>query len=104
MRSRPVLAAALAVALAAPACTSKAGTSSGGSSGSGATPSASASSGATVTGYHPVIDPANFRGVVDNPWFPLKPGTVAVYKGSKDGQPVRETYTVTKGVQKVDGV
>jgi len=51
-----------------------------------------------------VIDPANFTGVVDNPWFPLKPGSTWVYEGSKDGEPVREVFVVTKGTQKVDGV
>src|SRR5437867_2116401 len=69
----------------------------------GTTPS-SASVRAAPTGYHPVIDPANFQGLVDNPWFPLKPGSTAVYRGSKDGEPVREVYEVTHGVQKIMGV
>ena len=69
----------------------------------GTTPS-SESVRAAPTGYHPVIDPANFQGLVDNPWFPLKPGSTAVYRGSKDGEPVREVYEVTHGVQKIMGV
>jgi len=51
-----------------------------------------------------VIDPSNFRGVVDNPWFPLKPGSTWVYEGSKDGEPVHEVFVVTKGTQNVGGV
>src|SRR5262249_47329324 len=54
--------------------------------------------------YHPVIDPANFTAVVDNPWFPLKPGTKWVYEGGKDGEHVRDVTVVADGMQKVDGV
>lgn len=31
--------------------------------------------------YAPVIDPANFVRVVDNPYFPLTPGTTHIYEG-----------------------
>src|SRR5262245_14043329 len=31
--------------------------------------------------YDPVIDPANFGGPIDNPYFPLVPGTNYVYEG-----------------------
>ena len=51
-----------------------------------------------------MIDPANFTAVVNNPWFPLKPGSKYVYEGVKDGEHVRDVTTVTNGVQKVDGV
>lgn len=31
--------------------------------------------------YAPIIDPNNFVKVVDNPYFPLKPGTTFIYEG-----------------------
>src|SRR5262249_61579418 len=31
--------------------------------------------------YDPVIDPANFVAAIDNPFFPLVPGTTFVYEG-----------------------
>jgi hypothetical protein len=49
----------------------------------------------------PVTD---FSTRVDNPWFPLKPGTRYVYVGSKDGQPSRDVLTVTHQTRVVDGV
>jgi hypothetical protein len=47
---------------------------------------------------------ARFVSQVDNPWFPLKPGTVYRYRGSKDGQPSNEVFTVAHGTQVVQGV
>ena len=34
--------------------------------------------------------PAHFVAEVDNPWFPLKPGTTYIYRGAKDGKPSRD--------------
>ncbi len=31
--------------------------------------------------YDPQIDPANFSTLIDNPYFPLKPGTTFIYEG-----------------------
>jgi hypothetical protein len=52
----------------------------------------------------PVIDPANFVGAIDNPWYPLKPGTVLSYRGIKDGQVAVDKVTVTSDTVVVDGV
>jgi hypothetical protein len=41
---------------------------------------------------------------VDNPWFPLKPGTTLRYRGVKDGKPSRDVFTVDRGTETVDGV
>src|SRR5205823_3009146 len=41
---------------------------------------------------------------VDNPWFPLTPGTVYVYRGVKDGKPSRDIVTVTHATRTIDGV
>src|SRR5258705_7676131 len=47
----------------------------------------------------PVIDPANFVSRVDNPYFPLAPGTTLLYRGVlKDGAtPQVDNFTVTHG-------
>jgi hypothetical protein len=34
--------------------------------------------------YDPKVDPANFVGTIDNPYFPLVPGTRWVYEGDTD--------------------
>jgi hypothetical protein len=70
----------------------------------GSHPRPTGSGSPSVVGYHPVIDPANFQGVVDNPWFPLKPGSVRLYAGVKDGKPARNVFVVTHGTQSIDGV
>ena len=69
-----------------------------------ASPSTPAGSSQSASAYHPVIDPANFTAVVNNPWFPLKPGSRYVYEGVKDGEHVRDVTTVTDGVQRIEGV
>src|SRR5437667_3268245 len=46
---------------------------------------------------------SGFTAHVDNPWFPLRPGTVYVYGGVKDGRPARDVLTVTRRVRKIDG-
>jgi hypothetical protein len=34
--------------------------------------------------YSPEINPANFAAVIDNPFFPLTPGTTLIYEGQTD--------------------
>jgi len=36
--------------------------------------------------YQPVIRPSSFTADVSNRWFPLRPGGVLVYAGTKDGK------------------
>lgn len=45
-----------------------------------------------------------FVSQVDNPWFPLKPGTVYRYRGIKDGQASNEVFAVTHGSRVIQGV
>jgi hypothetical protein len=52
----------------------------------------------------PSFDPADFAGPVDNPWFPLKPGTTWVYQGTQDGQNAVDTVTVEADPKIVAGV
>jgi hypothetical protein len=40
---------------------------------------------------------------VDNPWFPLTPGTTYVYNGIKDGKRSREVFTVTHRTKTIAG-
>ncbi len=48
--------------------------------------------------------PSTFSAHVDNPWFPLLPGTRYVYAGVKDGKPSRDVMTVTHATRMIDGV
>jgi len=51
-----------------------------------------------------VVRAADFAGPVDNPWFPLTPGTTLTYTGTKDGKAARDVFTVTRETENVDGV
>ena len=54
--------------------------------------------------YHPTIDPANFTHVVNNPYFPLVPGTVFTIL-EKEGREVRENKVeVTHDTKTIMGV
>lgn len=52
----------------------------------------------------PLPQPSQFVARVDNPWFPLRPGTVLLYRGVKDGEPSREVLTVTRQTRRILGV
>ena len=55
-------------------------------------------------GASPAYDPADFSATVDNPWFPLVPGTTLTYKGSSDGGPSKDVFEVTHETAVIDGV
>ena len=65
------------------------------------TPTATSACGTT---YAPVLDPANFVSVVDNPYFPLPVGRTLVYQGIKDGQSQTDTVTVTDQQKVILGI
>jgi hypothetical protein len=52
----------------------------------------------------PPFRPASFVARVDNPWFPLAPGTVWVYRGLEGGRPSREVVEVTHATRLIQGV
>ena len=51
----------------------------------------------------PAAQPAFVR-TVTNPWFPLRPGTVLVYTGEKDGRRGNDIVTVTRSTKTIRGV
>jgi hypothetical protein len=54
--------------------------------------------------YNPVIDPANFVSEITNPYFPMKPGTVFKFEGTRDGVARRDEMTVTDETKMIMGV
>jgi hypothetical protein len=52
----------------------------------------------------PAFDPAGFSATVDNPWFPLMPGTTLTYTGRKDGKASVDTFEITGETATIDGV
>lgn len=54
--------------------------------------------------YDPVIDPANFVEGIDNPFFPLTPGTMFVYEGESDGEFERIETVVLYETREILGI
>jgi hypothetical protein len=59
--------------------------------------------------YDPVIDPGHFVGgtfvgVIDNPYFPLTPGTTLVYEGNTGDGIEHEEFAVTHNTKVILGV
>lgn len=52
----------------------------------------------------PLPAPSEFAPRVDNPWFPLRPGTAYVYRGRKDGGPTRERVAVFTETKTILGI
>jgi hypothetical protein len=67
-----------------------------------ASPPASASAG--PLGVLGRVDAADFVTAVDNPWFPLRPGTVWTYIGVKNAKQAIEVITVLPEPAVIDGV
>jgi hypothetical protein len=54
--------------------------------------------------YHPKIDPARFTTHITNRYWPLKPGAVWTYDGTKDGAPEHVVVTVARTTKTIMGV
>lgn len=69
-----------------------------------ATPTATtAATTAVETSTHP--SPSQFTaGIVDNRWFPLRPGNRLVYRGTEDDTQLRDVFHVTHRTKVIDGV
>jgi hypothetical protein len=109
-RARVKIIAAPLVALAAvlaAGCGSSgnSGSSSGASAAAGGGKGPSASALAPIHGkYSPKIGPANFVARVDNPYWPLLPGTAFHYKGVKVSARQTDDEVVTHRTKKILGI
>jgi hypothetical protein len=56
---------------------------------------------ATDTPYAPVIDPTNFVTGIDNPLFPLQPGTTFIYEGQTEKGNERNEVVVTHDTREI---
>ena len=52
----------------------------------------------------PLPPPSAFVRTVDNPWFPLTPGTVLTYRGDDEGTPATDVFHVTRETKAVAGI
>ena len=52
--------------------------------------------------YDPPIDPANFTTTIDNPYFPLVPGTTFTYLDQSGS--IKDVFAVTHDTRVIDGV
>jgi hypothetical protein len=60
--------------------------------------------GAAAKSHPPEINPGDFVAVVDNPFFPLVPGTTFFYEGETDGVPSSNVTYVTHTTKQILGV
>jgi len=54
--------------------------------------------------YDPVIDPSNFVTRIDNPYFPLTPGTTFIYEGQTAEGFEHDEFAVTHNTRVIQGV
>lgn len=66
--------------------------------------SAQATAAAAPARHQTLPPPSDFVAHVDNPWFPLKPGTVLTSKGESDGTPITDVFTVTHHTKTIKGI
>jgi hypothetical protein len=66
-----------------------------------AAPTASQGSG---SGYEPVLDPAHFVSVIDNPYYPLPVGRTLIYRGVRDGVTQTDRVHVTNQTKVLEGI
>lgn len=69
----------------------------------GSTPGANGST-LPQGGEHVAIDPAQFSTEIDNPYFPMSPGSKWVYREAENGTRQRVEVTVTPKKKVIDGV
>jgi hypothetical protein len=56
------------------------------------------------TAYEPVLDPAHFVAVIDNPYYPLPVGRTLIYRGVKDGVTQIDRVHVTTSTKVIEGI
>jgi hypothetical protein len=79
-----------------------------GSGGSGSDQSSTSAGQRIVSGAGPngpsEVSSSDFSATVDNPYYPLKPGTTYRYRGDKDGKPTIDVYAVSHETKTIEGV
>jgi len=55
-------------------------------------------------GYNPTITPGDFVSAIDNPYFPLRPGTVFRFSGTLEGASQTGELTITLDTKSILGV
>jgi hypothetical protein len=98
IRTRAMLALGIASALMAVGSASAAGTAPAGAQKSGPIKSGAG------PGWPATLSPSDFVARVDNPWFPLKPGSRYRYKGNKEGTRMIDVLKVTHRTKTILGV
>jgi len=53
---------------------------------------------------HMQLDPGNFVSVIDNPYFPLTPGTTLIYRGETEDVATRDKVIVTSQTKTILGI
>jgi hypothetical protein len=94
----------IVLALAAGACGSDGSTDTAATTTTASAEVTATTAGGSAADYHPVIDPASFSSRIDNPYFPLTPGTTYVFEGTVDGSPQRNVVEVTTETKEIIGV
>ena len=102
MRSRFLAAASFGALLSAAGCSATSGVVLPAAA-TGATSPAAAELSQPVDPSGP-IDPANFTSKIDNPWYPLTPGTTLTYRGEKDRKLADRVVEVTDRTIVIEGV
>src|SRR3954471_15721812 len=70
-----------------------------------ATSAVAALAGTTATALPPALPPArDFVRQVDNPWFPLTPGTILTSTGKDEGTPATDVFRVTHRTKRILGI
>jgi hypothetical protein len=54
--------------------------------------------------YSPAVNPADFVDIIDNPYFPLIPGTTFFYEGEAEDETIRNEVFITSETRLVMGV
>jgi hypothetical protein len=98
IRTRAMLTLGVASALIAVGSASAAGSAPAGAQRAGPIKSGAG------PGWPATLSPSDFVARVDNPWFPLKPGSRYRYKGNKEGTRMIDVLRVTHRTKTILGV
>src|ERR1700742_572046 len=111
MRIRPLAVTAVSLIAATAACAGGPSTPPTASTSASSTPNTSTSASASTRGplkitdpYSPSVDLQTFTTKIDNPYFPLTPGTRTIYEATTQDGLQRTTTEVTRDTKNIMGV